>query len=304
MPIRARVGRHTQAGGRHCQNWADDQKTVIDLLNRIPVTNGGAGGALKPRVIAGIASAELYAAIVSFEKKHFPGQRLGFFEPGGAMFKKLEALGTPAPAPARSPPPRPAPPPPPAPPKTGVIPRPLTRGEKDLLLFPIFGYTLDYDQQMVGRNDSHTGGEYNSFTPGYIPNMSPHIWSWDYSVAPADHAAVFVHEMVHVWQSGHGRHNIMRGFYLWAKYKHYEDSYKYNLESSTSLDYFNMEQAAAIIEDYYRVSKKLAPENNEGTRKSLSDYAPYVAQLKAAGGFQKPLGRLTRTERDYIGHNM
>jgi hypothetical protein len=56
MPIRARVGKHTRAGGRQCQNWADDQKTVIDLLNRIPVTNGGAGGGLRPRIVAGIAS--------------------------------------------------------------------------------------------------------------------------------------------------------------------------------------------------------------------------------------------------------
>jgi hypothetical protein len=301
MPIRARVGKHTRAGERQCQNWADDQKTVIDLLNRIPVINGGAGGGLRPRVIGGIASHELYAAIVSFETKHFPEQRLGFFEPGGAMFRKLEMLGTPAPAPAPSAPP--PPPPAPAPPTRGVIPRPLTTGEKRML-FPIFGYTLDYDHQVVARNDSHTGGEYNSFTPGYLPNMSPHIWSWDYSMAPPADAAVFVHEMVHVWQSGHGRHNLLRGAYLWVKYSNYGDSYKYNLDSSTSLNYFNMEQAAAIIEDYYRVSKGLAPDNNEGTRKSLSDYAPYVAQLKAAGEFQRPLGRLTITERDYIGHNM
>src|SRR4051794_29321572 len=48
MPIRARVGRHTRAGGRECQNRADDQKTVIDLLNRIPATSGGVWAILKP----------------------------------------------------------------------------------------------------------------------------------------------------------------------------------------------------------------------------------------------------------------
>ena len=79
---------------------------------------------------------------------------------------------------------------------------------------------------------------------------------------------MFVHEMVHVWQSGHGSHNFLRGAYLWKKYDAYQDAYKYNLDSSPSLDYFNMEQAAAIIEDYYRVSKGLAPDNNLGTRKS------------------------------------
>jgi hypothetical protein len=172
-----------------------------------------------------------------------------------------------------------------------------------VILVPIFGNTLDYDRQVVGRNDSHTGGETNSFTPGYVPNMAPHLWSWDYSTASHDDAAVFVHEMVHVWQSGHGGHNMLSGIRLWVKYDNYEDAYKYNLDSSASLRDFNMEQQAAIIEDYYRVFRHLAPENNQGTRQSLSDYEPYVAQLKAAGAFQRPLGRLTNTERDYIGHN-
>jgi hypothetical protein len=305
MPIRARVGRHTQAGGRHCQNWADDQKTVIDLLNRIPIASGGTGGGLRPRVIAGIASNELYAAIVAFETKNFPGQRLGFFEPSGPMFKKLEALGTPAPAPPAHAPAASPPPPPPAAPTTGPIPRLLTTGEKQLL-FPIFGDTIDYDKQFVGRNDSHTGGEYNSFTPGYLPNMSPHIWSWDYGAAPDANAAVFVHEMVHVWQSGHGSHNILRGIYLWVKYDHvtgdYDNSYKYDLDSSTSLDYFNMEQQAQIIEDYYRVFKGLGPEKNSGTRQSLGDYLPYVAQLKTAGAFRWP--PTGRTNRENIGNKI
>src|ERR1700722_2796649 len=62
----------------------------------------------------------------------------------------------------------------------------------------------------------------------------------------------------------------------------------YDLDSSSSLSYFNMEQQAQIIQDYYRVSKGLSPEPsyNVGTRKSLSDYQPYVDQLKSAGSFQ------------------
>ncbi len=291
MPIRARVGRHTRAGGRHCQNWADDQKDIIDLLNRIPVTSGGTGGGLNPRIVAGICSNELYAAISAFEDKYFPGQRSGFIDPGGPMYQKLAILVASASAPAPAAPPPPPPPPPPAAPTTGPIPRVLTTGEKQLL-FPIFGDTIDYDQQVVARNDSHTGGEYNSFTPGYLPNMSPHLWSWDYSAASDANAAVFVHEMVHVWQSGHGSHNILRGIYLWIKYDHitgdYDNSYKYDLDSSTSLGYFNMEQQAQIIEDYYRVFKGLAPEKNDGTRKSVGDYLPYVAQLKTAGAFRWP----------------
>jgi len=41
MSIRARVGRHTQMGGKQCQNWSDDQQAVVDLLNRIAPSNGG-----------------------------------------------------------------------------------------------------------------------------------------------------------------------------------------------------------------------------------------------------------------------
>jgi hypothetical protein len=93
MTIHERVGRHTKLGGKPCQNRMDDQKTVIDLLNRIPVANGGAGGSLSGSTIkAGVASDALYNAIVRFEDKHFPGQRNGFVEPGGAMLKRMEQL--------------------------------------------------------------------------------------------------------------------------------------------------------------------------------------------------------------------
>ena len=92
MSLRARVGRHTRLGGRHCQNWADDQQKVIDLLNRIPVAQGGAGGKLNGRIIAGICNDDLYRAILQFEDKYFPGQRSGFIDPDGAILKRMEEL--------------------------------------------------------------------------------------------------------------------------------------------------------------------------------------------------------------------
>ena len=95
MPIRARVGRHTRSGGGHCQNWADDQKVIIDLLNSIPRTSGGTQGSLNPRIVAGICSNELYAAISAFEDKYWPGQRSGYIDPGGAMYQKLALLAAP-----------------------------------------------------------------------------------------------------------------------------------------------------------------------------------------------------------------
>jgi len=171
------------------------------------------------------------------------------------------------------------------------FPRNLTSGETNLLR-DIFGNTIDYERQIVSKNVGETGGPNNSWTPGYVPNMSPSIWSTDYSMEDAAKAAVFVHEMVHVWQSGHGHHNLLRGFYLWMRYDHffgdYDDSYKYDLDSSTDFDYFNMEQQGRIIEDYYRVTHRLQPRSNEGTRKEPAHYQPYVDQLKAAGPFEWP----------------
>ncbi len=92
MTLKARVGRLANTGVRHCQNWSDDQTAIVALLNKIPAMSGGTGGSLNPRVIAGIASDELFRAILSFEEKHFPGQRSGFVDPGGLMLKRLEAL--------------------------------------------------------------------------------------------------------------------------------------------------------------------------------------------------------------------
>ncbi len=70
MSLRGRVGRHNVAGNRQCQNRPEDQQTVITLLNRIPVKDGGAGGTLSDRVVDGVASDALCRAILQFERKH------------------------------------------------------------------------------------------------------------------------------------------------------------------------------------------------------------------------------------------
>ena len=65
------------------QNRRDGQRAyAVGLLNSISVPDGGTGGSLTPRIVAGIASDALYNAIVAFENKYFPGQRRGFVDPG------------------------------------------------------------------------------------------------------------------------------------------------------------------------------------------------------------------------------
>jgi hypothetical protein len=44
------------------------------------------------------------------------------------------------------------------------------------------------------------------------------------------------------------------------------------------------------------------PDSNIGTRRSLGDYTPYVAQLKTAGPFQWPV--TNTSNRDNIGNKI
>jgi hypothetical protein len=96
-----RVGRHTREGGRQCRNWRKDQQTVIDLLNRIPVADGGSGGKLVVRhIVDGTCGDALYGAIRQFEHKNFPQRDTGFVDPDGDMLKLMEKLAArPAPRP-------------------------------------------------------------------------------------------------------------------------------------------------------------------------------------------------------------
>src|SRR4051812_15977135 len=66
----ARVGRYSD--GRQCENWADDQKTVIELLNAIHFDDGGAQKSVGGQVISGSASNDLWFAIKRFEERQFP----------------------------------------------------------------------------------------------------------------------------------------------------------------------------------------------------------------------------------------
>jgi hypothetical protein len=89
--LRGRVGRHAQTGVQ-CQNWPDDQWTIISLLNLIPAVNGGTAGNLPGIVVSGVSSDALYKAILRFQKQHFPVHQTGFVDPGGAQLARMEAL--------------------------------------------------------------------------------------------------------------------------------------------------------------------------------------------------------------------
>lgn len=91
MPLRARVGRHARTGAQ-CQNWIDDQQTVIALLNLISTADGGAQAGISGRVVAGISSDALFKAILRFQQRHFAADQSGFVEPDGPVLAQMEQL--------------------------------------------------------------------------------------------------------------------------------------------------------------------------------------------------------------------
>jgi hypothetical protein len=292
MPIRGRVGRHTQLGGRQCQNWSGDQKTIIDLLNRIPVASGGTAGSLNPRIIDGMASQELYAAIVAFENKYFPGQNSGYVDPDGKMFRKVVDLATAAAAPVVAVTPTSPTATPPVdynPPDVSTEPRMLKEGEKKLLR-PIFKDTFPYDDQQIGANTREWGGHTNSITPNYLPHLAMSLWRFDFSTADNTDKGIFVHEMTHAWQWYHGRNNILSGAQLALRYgSDYAQAYFYNFDESGDFFDFNFEQQASIVEDYWYITQTgsdgqpLVPRSNKGMRANLGTYEQYMAQVWSAG---------------------
>jgi len=94
MQLKDKVGRFA-ATGRSCQNWKKDQELVISLLNKIPISDGGAENMLKPQlVVTGHASDSLYTSILYFQQKNFPGTPDGYIRPAGPAFTRLVELST------------------------------------------------------------------------------------------------------------------------------------------------------------------------------------------------------------------
>jgi hypothetical protein len=136
--------------------------------------------------------------------------------------------------------------------------RPLTQGEKDLAK-PIFRDAVNYS--LVRIHD----GKYMFFQPdnnGMTPNGEIHvagIYSSDYSGEGPSRQAFFIHEMVQVWQYQTG---ILTAGVIGSAILEvigtlgdYDSAYPYVLEGSNDLTNYNLEQQAAVVEDYFRVTK-------------------------------------------------
>ncbi len=131
---------------------------------------------------------------------------------------------------------------------TGGPTRNLTQGEV-LLATQIFGGTIQYDKVRVH------GARYIFFQPSdtaMTPNgeifFPTEVYKKDFSQTTAD-AGWIIHELTHVWQYQHG---------VWVKaLAPFSRNYHYgSLKEQPSFSTFNIEQQAAIVEDYFAYPDK------------------------------------------------
>lgn len=119
----------------------------------------------------------------------------------------------------------------------------------------VFRRSIDYHRVRV-----HDHG-YVPFQPGRS-GMTPNgeiymkgLPSNDYAEDPQQLKALFIHEMVHVWQEQNRVLNPIRSA-IGNALRHgliYSRAYRYTLDPGRDLLDYRIEQQAQIVEDYYRV---------------------------------------------------
>lgn len=162
--------------------------------------------------------------------------------------------------------------------------RNLTNPETQMLM-PIFKNTLRYGSIVCKINEANSGGVGNSITPAGTAYFSKLIYCADFSKTNPQDQWVFVHEIVHVWQWGHGIYpvNAAIGIFLQTGGA-YANAYPYDLTPGKDLNDFNIEQQASIVADYWALqTKNLAPQNNKNKKATLGDYNAVIDQLQKSG---------------------
>src|SRR5216110_3697124 len=166
--------------------------------------------------------------------------------------------------------------------------RRLTPSEIQFLR-PIYKNTLRYESIKIDENTRDVGGKSNSITPAGVPHFSTEKYCPDFTMASKALAQyVFVHEMMHVWQWGHGIYPIFGAIPTWLQGGgNYMQGYYYDLVAGKGLTDYNMEQQAAIVGDYWALlSGKMLPLFAKNTNAVSGDYDLLMAQLWSSGPSQ------------------
>jgi hypothetical protein len=123
-------------------------------------------------------------------------------------------------------------------------------------LFPIFRDGIDYDAIQIIHaahpfqpSDAYMTPRGHIYAPGHLYRAD-----WAGPDVSAVSRAELVHEVTHIWQFANGVDVLEEGVEQLIRYRgRYEASYRYRLQLGRDLEDFNIEQQAAILEDYYRI---------------------------------------------------
>lgn len=136
----------------------------------------------------------------------------------------------------------------------------------------IFVTTINYDKVVVHQDRAYFfQPDDTAITPNgerYFPVKN---YRSDFSGNAAD-MSWMIHELTHVWQSQRGMWVRTRGTL--------NRNYAYGDLTKTKLDFLDqgIEVQAALVEDYYRLTNKIAARHGSG---SLSDYDAIIPFLPA-----------------------
>jgi hypothetical protein len=161
--------------------------------------------------------------------------------------------------------------------------RNLTNGEVKLLK-PVFLNTLNYYSIVCDVNMANVGGVDNSITPAGVVHFSRNKYCPDFSGVES-RKWLFVHEIVHVWQWGHGVYPVWAAIGAWFENGgDYLKAYNYDLKPGKSLRDYNLEQQASIVADYWALQYgNELPRDNNNFNASVADYKDVIDELQKSG---------------------
>jgi hypothetical protein len=129
--------------------------------------------------------------------------------------------------------------------------RRLTDAERNLAQ-GVFGAAIDYDAVEV-RNRKWAFFQPKRTVMAPMGHLHFHpagdVYCDDFCAAPIDRQALFIHEMVHVWQAQ------TRGRWYLVLMRHPLCRYTYTLKPGWPLERYGIEQQAEIVRHYFLLSK-------------------------------------------------
>ena len=153
--------------------------------------------------------------------------------------------------------------------------RPLTQNEIAMAQ-KIFGHALDYKIIKIHNQSALPFLPQNTaMAPNNNVYMPERLYCPDYALASPSLQALFIHELVHVWQHQNKVLHVF-GAFLKETVKHkfnYAAAYDYTLQKDCDLAQYGLEQQARIIEDYFLLKKF-------GFKRGAYDLCDYDAVLK------------------------